>query len=64
MSGIIKKIDLKKVIYYILWALILFYLYEKFAGIHPFGKNSAFYQTGCKATKVKLPKDVIKYDGM
>ncbi len=53
----------KKVIYYIIWAVILVYLYIKFADIHPFGKNSAFYNSGCKASKIKLPKKPLKYKG-
>ena len=52
----------KRIIYYIIWAIILVYLYSKFADIHPFGKNSAFYNNGCKASKI-LPKKAIKFKG-
>ncbi len=54
----------KKVIYYIVWVVILVYLYVKFADIHPFGKDSAFYQNSCKTSKAKLPKEPLKFKGL
>lgn len=57
------KVKVKQILFYVIWAFILFYLYTKFADIHPFGKNSSFYKTGCSAEKVKISKDSIKYDG-
>jgi len=54
----------KKIIFYIVWAIILFYMYTKFADIHPFGKNSAFYNSGCKASRANLPKEPLKFEGL
>jgi len=56
-------VKFKKIIFYIIWAFILYYLYIQFAKTNPFGKNSAFYQVGCKASKTKVPKNAIKYKG-
>jgi len=53
----------RKIIYYIVWGFILFYLYQEFAKTDPFGKNSAFYQEGCKTMRIKAEK-VLKYEGM
>jgi len=53
----------KKIIFYIIWAIILFYLYSKFADMHPFGKNSVFYKSGCKASKANIPKKPLKFEG-
>ncbi len=59
----LKNIKLKQIIYYIVWAFILFYMYAKFAEIDPFSKNSAFYNTRCGANKIKAPENAVKYDG-
>lgn len=53
----------RKIIYYIVWGFVLFYFYQEFAKTDPFGKNSAFYQEGCKTIKIKAEK-VLKYDGL
>jgi len=62
-SDKLSNINFKKIIFYIIWAFILYYLYAQFAKTNPFGENSAFYQIGCKSSKENISKDVIKYKG-
>ncbi len=60
----LSKQKTKKVIFYILWALILWYLYIKFAESKPFGKNSSFYKESCKNKNTNIKTDkLIKLQG-
>ncbi len=51
---------IKKLFFYIIWALVLSYLYIKFAETKPFGKDSYFQKNSCKSRSLKSDK-IIKY---
>lgn len=50
---------MKKIIYYILWGIILIYLSYDFIKTNPLGKNSAFSNATCHEKKINLNKIFI-----
>ncbi|MFK5880807.1 MAG: hypothetical protein QM482_01225 [Sulfurospirillum sp.] len=62
MDKIFTKKRIKKLIFYLIWTLILLYLYSDFAKMKPFAKDSAFSRNSCKSkdTKTHIP---IRYRG-
>ncbi len=54
---------IKKLLFYIIWALVLSYLYMKFAEIKPFEKDSYFQKSSCKSKSLKSDK-IIKYKAL
>ncbi len=49
-------IVLKKIIYYILWSIILIYLAHDFIKTNPLGRDSAFSNATCHEKKINLNK--------
>ncbi len=50
----------KQIIFYMVWALILSYLYTKFSETKPFAKDSHFKQNSCKNSEA-ASKSIINY---
>ncbi len=53
---LLKIIVLKKIIYYILWSIILIYLAHDFIKTNPLGKDSVFSNTTCHEKQINLNK--------